>query len=202
MKNINALASLILCTSLASGCSGILTSDQPARQYYLLKPLETAPRASTDAERPVLRLSVGAVPGLDTDRILALGPDARLQRYANACWPDHLPEVLTSVMARSMAATGRFSVHERFESGSDDAWALAIEARQFYGLRSAAEGTSAVQVELVGQIECGGSRHEVGAVESVPVGVEHLADIVAAHQAGLDRVTRDLIAQIEQHCAD
>lgn len=202
MKNIMELASLALCASLASGCSGILNSDQPAKQYYLLKPLETAPRASADTERPILRVSVSAVPGLDTDRILALGPHARLHRYANASWPDHLPEVLTSVMTRSLAASGRFSVHERFESGSDDAWDLAIEARQFYGLRGTAEDTSAVQVELAGQIECGGSLHEVGGAEAVPVGVERLADIVAAHQAGLDRVTRDIIAQIERHCAD
>lgn len=199
MKKQFSLAILAFSTLLTGGCSGILTSDQPPKLYYLLQPLESAAAAQAENGQPALAVSVGAIPGLDTDRILALGPDARLQRYANARWPDHLPEVLTSVVARSMAGTGRFSVIDG--SGSGEGWVLTLEARQFHGLRGGSEQTSEVRVELAGQILCHGQAHAVGAAAAVDVRVERLASVVAAHQAGLDQVTREIIDQIEARCA-
>ena len=62
-------------------------------------------------------MTVSAVPGLDTDRVLALSTDARLNQYANARWPDHLPEVLTSVMKRSLAVLRPIFVSRRINPG-------------------------------------------------------------------------------------
>lgn len=192
----------LLCTMsftllLVQGCGGILTSDQPARQYYLLQPLEGYAASAGDAE---VALQVGAIPGLDTDQLLALGTDARLVQYGNARWPDFLPEVLSSTLQRSLESTGRFAAVRHADRAAQDGWLLQLEAREFYGILDAAGSTSSVRIALAGSLDCGGERHPLNLRDENPVGTQRLANVVAAHQAGLDDVTRQLIERIAQLC--
>jgi len=187
-----------LSALLLQACSGLLTSEQAARQYYLLVPYETSAAAAAGAPTSI-RIAVTAVPGLDTDHILALDTDARLNRYSNARWPDHLPEVLTSVLGRSLEASGRYAAPVSAVPGADE-WTLELEVRQFYGRRDAAGETRSVVVELAGSATCGGSSHPVRVTASSTVGAQRLAAVVAAHQAGLDSVTRDLMDVLERQC--
>lgn len=199
MNRIKQWPVLLAILLLVQGCGGVLTSDQPARQYYLLQPL-AAPNPVVAEQVGALVLQVSAIPGLDTDRLLALGADARLQPYGNARWPDHLPEVLTSTLQRSLEAAGNFSSVRASDRTTDgEAW-LQLEAREFYGIRDAAGNTGTVRVLLAGAIRCGGEQHTLNLRDSRPVAEQRLASVVAAHQAGLDAVTRQLVEQIVRHC--
>jgi ABC-type uncharacterized transport system auxiliary subunit len=183
---------------MLQACSGVLTSEQPARQYYLLQPLDTG--AANTGQGPELALEVSAVPGLDTDRIQALGPDARLQPFGNARWPDHVPEVLTSALQRSLESTGQFGAVHTVDRAPTGGWLLQLEVREFYGVQDGSGATPSVSVYLAGGIRCGGQSHPLGLRDNRPVAAQRLADVVAAHQAGLDGVTRQLIERIEQLC--
>lgn len=198
MKKRAHPAPALLLLLLLTACSGVMDSKQPSKQYYLLSPLDgggSAPSASA----PTLTLSVAAVPGLDSDRIQALGPDASLDRYANARWPDHLPEVIGSVMKRSLASSGRFSSVREGTYAGEDGWLLTLEIQKFYGLRSGG-ATSSVLVEMGGAIECGDRGTPLSLSSSNPVGEERLASVVSAHQRGLDDVTRQLLDGIGAAC--
>lgn len=195
MKRIPS--AFLLCTLALTACSGILSSEQPAKQYYALMPL-ASDGSSVDSSGPEVSLSVTAVPGLDTDRIQALDPDARLNHYANARWPDHVPEVLGSVLKRSLAASGRFA--EVRVSGHGDGWRLELEVQQFYGRQATAGETTSVVVEMAGTVSCGSDRHSLTLSDSRPVSVERLSAVVAAHQSALDNVTRQLLSQLESAC--
>ena len=199
----NVMTVLFLATVpalLMQACGGILTSENAAKQYYLLQPLEApAPRADA-AQRHALSVNVTAVPGLDTDRIMALGADARLNRYSNARWPDHLPEVLVSVLRRSLEESGRFSAVTTDVRTPADAWSLELEIQQFYGVQSASGVTRSVIVELAGELACGGLSRRIRLEHDSPVAEERLAAVVSAHQEGLDAVTRDLLSTIESAC--
>ena len=201
MKNNTRLTALALATILAGACSGVMDSKQPARQYYLLTPDTTSSGTGNPTEGPALSMTVSVVPGLDTDRVLALSPDARLSPYANARWPDHLPEVITSVLKRSLAASGSFSSVEDSTRLSDDGWLLTLEIQQFYGIRDASGSTSSVTVEMNGSIECGHEREVFTLSDSNSIGEERLSTVVAAHQRSLDEVTRQLLAEIEENCS-
>jgi ABC-type uncharacterized transport system auxiliary subunit len=186
---------------LAAGCSGILTSDQPAKQYYLLQPLEASTAAPASAGiLPDLAVEITAIPGLDTDQILALGVDARLRQYSNARWPDHLPEVLSSTLQRSLESAGGFTSVRRAARAADEGWLLQLEAREFFGILDATGNTLTVRVALAGTIDCDGRRQPLNLRDAKPVASERLAAVVAAHQAGLDGVTRQLLQRIEQNC--
>lgn len=191
---------LTLAAFLLTGCSSLLTSDKDAKRYYLLEPYTGWPAVSGQPIAADLALEVTAIPGLDSDRILALDPDAQLNHYANARWPDHLPEVLTSVLQRSLEASGRFGAVRADSRTSPGSWSLQLQARAFYGIQDAAGTTREVKVALGGEVDCGGSRHTLAVADSTPVSTERLAGIVAAHQSGLDTVTRQLLAQVESTC--
>jgi len=193
---------VLLCALALAGCGGLLTSKQPARQYYLLQPLTGAGGGFEGGQNAVLRLGLGVIPGLDTDRILALDPDARLVPYANARWPDHLPEVVSSVLRRSLESTDRFARVESGGRGADGDWVLDLELRAFYGIRDGAGSTSSVRVALAGRLACGSEAYRLVLADSAPVTEERLAAIVAAHQAALDSVTRDLVKQLANQCRD
>jgi ABC-type uncharacterized transport system auxiliary subunit len=193
-------ALLATAVLLAQGCSGLLTSEQAARQYYLLAPLREPVTPTTEAPPAHLALQVSAIPGLDTDQLLALGTDARLQQYSNARWPDHLPEVLTSTLQRSLESSGRFTSVDAADRTDNDGWLLGLEVREFFGIRDAAGNTGSVRVALAGAISCGGQRHPLKLSSSQIVSEQRLATVVAAHQAGLDAVTKQLIERIAQTC--
>lgn len=195
-----ALPAILLPLVLLTACAGLLTSEQPARQNYLLRPYEASFAPAGGAAQPDLLLHLSVIPGLDTDRILALGTDARLNHYANARWPDHLPEVLTSVLRRSLEATGRFASVEDAATGAVDAWSLDLEVREFYGIQNTTGLTTSGRVGLAGRLSCGGQAHVLRLSESAPVAEERLAVVVAAHQVALDQVTRQLIERMRALC--
>jgi ABC-type uncharacterized transport system auxiliary subunit len=192
---------LSVVTLMLTACSGVMDSAQPAKQYYMLVPWSGAAGAAGSAQGPGLSMRVSAVPGLDTDQVQVLSSDARLTRYANARWPDHLPEVLTSVMKRSLASSGRFSEVEEGTQANDDNWFLTLEVQQFYGIQNASGDTSSVIVEMTGSIECNGNRGSFTLSDSNSVAEERLSVVVAAHQRGLDEVTRKLVEQINKTCS-
>jgi len=191
------LAALVL-----AGCSGLLTSEQPAKQYYLLMPLASAATASASPTAPDLAVTVATVPGLDTDHVLALGTDAGLGRYGNARWPDHLPEVLSSVLARSLEATGRFRSVRAGGRPGVDGWSLQLELRAFYGLQDAAGNTGSVEIALAGALDCGDTSHAVDVAATSAVREQRVATVVAAHQAALDQATRQVIDRIAAACGE
>jgi ABC-type uncharacterized transport system auxiliary subunit len=191
---------LLTILILIQGCGGILTSDQPARQTYLLTPLAPPSSATATSEAVDLALNVTAIPGLDTDQVLALGVDARLQQYGNARWPDHLPEVLTSVLQRSLESAGPFAPVRNAGRATESGWMLQLEVREFFGIRDAAGDTSSVRIALAGNVSCGGERHLLNLHDTNPVATQRLASVVAAHQAGLNSVTRDLVERVLRLC--
>lgn len=194
---LRTLPPALLLLAMA-GCSGLLTSEQPPRQVYLLQP-STAAQAD-GARDVVLQLSIDVIPGLDTDRIVALDPDARIVPYANARWPEHLPEVLQSVLRRSLDATGRFERIESSDLAAPGQWQLELELQAFHGTLDDTGVTHSVEAALVGRIACAGGSHRLRLTGSIPVSKNRLSSVVAAHQAALDAMTRQLTDALQRDC--
>ena len=92
-----SFAALLLALG-AAGCSSLLDSNEPADSQWWLEP--TPLGAIADWPFDAVALDLDVVPGLDTDRILNLDDRSRLNHYAGAHWPEHLPEVLESLLTR------------------------------------------------------------------------------------------------------
>lgn len=187
----------VMLLALLTACGGVLESRKPARQHYLLQPPTPPAGENTGA---VLVLSVSAVPGLDTDRILVLGRDARLNPVAGAHWADHLPEVFTSITRRALSDSGRF---ERVATGTiarPDEWRLDVELQAFYGIEGAADLTERVMLRLEAALRCGDVRERIVIEETTPARGDRVGSLVAAHQDVLDAALEGLPGRVGDLC--
>lgn len=190
---------LPFAVALLAACGGVLESAKPARQVYLLQP--PLPARADSPSDAVLVMTVTAVPGLDTDHILVLGPDARLIPVANAHWADHLPEVFTSVTRRALAESGHFG---RVVSGAvarPGEWLLAVELQAFYGLQDSTGSIDHVRLRMEVSVQCRGLRQRFTVDERVAVEAAGIAGLVAAHQRALNDALEPLPQRIASTCA-
>lgn len=179
-------------------CSGLTKSDKPAIKRWWLEPyVLTAPAEPADPPVPVA-LSVTVIPGLDSDRILTLSDDAELSQFAAARWVDHLPELVSSLIGRSLQATGQFEVaSEGFASRAENC-SLQLEIREFFADIGSTGGVSRVRVAIDGSFDCESSVPIVfHSASSVAVADERMNVIVAAFQQAMDGVTKNIIFKIQ-----
>lgn len=200
LRPIYLLGFRALFLALAFGiaaCSGLLNSDQPAERVYWLEALVVQQAVVADASLPSLAVSVAAVPGLDTDRLLILGPGARLNHYVAARWPDNIPEVLESLLRTTVESTGRYSRVTAGSTSRSTDWALELEVRELYTLVNASEN---VRMMLSGYVSCRASDHAIELQATVGIDDNRLSQIVAAYQYALREVSRQLVTQLAEAC--
>jgi len=186
-----AAAALVL-----AACSGLTQSDKPAVNVWWLQPLAGAPRAQTAVAPTPLFLELEVVPGLDSDKILALSSDAQIKPYAGARWADDLPALAGSLVSRSLEASGHFQVvqHGRAAAAGCE---LRLEVSEFFADLEAGGRTRGVSVATEGQYRCGTAVAQALASRAyVGVSDERMSAIVAAFQQALDQVTQDIINNI------
>ena len=178
-------------------CSGLTQSDKPAIKRWWLEPYEVAaPVKPADPPVPVA-LSVTVIPGLDSDRILTLSDDAELSQFAAARWVDHLPELVSSLIGRSLQASGEFEVASERASSRVDVCSLELEIREFFADIGSTGRVSRVRVTINGSFECESSMPVVfHSAASVVVVDERMNVIVAAFQQAIDSVTKDILYKI------
>lgn len=186
-----------------TACTGVLESNKPAREIYLLQPPGSTQQAPASGA-PKLVLSLTTVPGLDSDNIQVLSPNARLIPVANAHWPDNLPEVIRSLSRRSLIDSGAFSEVTLGDLARPGDWQLQLELQAFYGIQDSVGITTSVRLQMEGNIRCDRQDQMVSDVfrlESVEnVANDSLSELVAAHQRALDNGLQDLPVRIAQAC--
>jgi ABC-type uncharacterized transport system auxiliary subunit len=200
MKKCLCFLLWIVGAAALGGCSGMLISDQPPEHVYWLEAATLRLGEPPTGDLPDLIVAVRARPGLDTDRILVKGPGARLNYYAGARWPDHLPEVLTATLRLSLESSGLFN---RVSSGtriSRAEWSLDLELREFFAVVTTAGTPPQVHVRLAGQLNCGPATTAVSATTTAPAQEDKLSEIVAAFQSATDSALIGLGRQVETRC--
>ena len=190
----------VFTLSLSVVCCSILESGKPARQVYLLQTPSSPNGIQPAPDAPNLIISVRAVPGLDTDRILVLGHEARLAPVANAHWPDHLPEVFTSLTRRYLSDLHQFQSVREGSIARPGEWLLELELQAFYGVQSAASVTSSVLLQLEGLLRCGDTKKLLHVSEQASVSAESLSSLVAAHQQVIDAALPALSSKLSEAC--
>lgn len=199
LRTIYLLHAIALLFSIV-GCSGLLSSNQPAEKVYWLDPLIMQDAVVIDGTLPSLAVSVSAAPGLDTDQLLILEKGARLNHYAAARWPDDNHEVLESLLRITLESTGRYSRVTAGPTTRSTDWELELEVRELYTLAQSSDSAHTVRMMLSGYVACQESDRVITMQASVGVGDNRLSQIVAAYQRALSEVSRQLVTQLEVAC--
>lgn len=168
-------------------CSGVFDSKLAAPQAYVLRlPPAAAPATPAAGSGSLLLQRPEAGPGLESERIALLRSDQRFDFYAASLWAAPAPDLMESVMADALRATGTFS------AVFDDAAPFAPR----YDLRCAlrrfeADYTKGGPVPMVFvQLDCTLGRHRdrellgsFTARGSAVATVDRLNEVVAAFEA-------------------
>lgn len=200
VTGIPALA-MVAATCMA-GCAGLLDSDDPAERIYWLEPYVVPKPDVATTTQGSLSVSVGAAPGLDTDKLLILEPGSRLNHYASARWPDNIPDVIQSHLQTTLESSGQFS---RVTAGPNSQIAhrhLELEVREIYTVADDAGQVQAVRMTLGGYVNCSDTYDAIALSVIVGIDNDRLSNIVAAYQLALNEFSRQLVIQLVESCAE
>jgi len=200
MKKFTRLLFWIVPLLCLVGCGSMLTSDEPPEHVYWLESTVLHLDETSADPLPALIVAVDTIPGLDTERILVKGPGARMNHYAGAQWPDHLPEVLTAVVRLSLESSGRFSRVGSRSQIERKQWSLELEVREFFAVVTTADSAPQIHVQLAGHLNCGVGDIAVHAAATVPAQENNLSNIVAAFQSATNSALISLGEQLETSC--
>ena len=179
------------------GCSGLTSSDKPAMTTWWLKPYSGVATLESTPASTSLSVSVKAVPGLDTDRVLALTTDAELKPYSAARWTENLPELTGSIISRTLTSSGHYKVLSSGDFSTSDTCKLHLVLGSFFATLDSTGKTDSVKVALEGQLQCPGKETVlIGMQETVAVQDERMKSIVAKFQQALDAVMRQMLEQL------
>jgi cholesterol transport system auxiliary component len=196
LRNIAVFSLLILALSI-SACSGMTRSDKPATKTWWLEPYVGLNQENPSESVVLLATSVAAVPGLDTDRILTLSNEAELNKFAGARWTDNLPELVTSLVNRTLEASGRFEVVPDRAGGASEDCDLQLELREFFARLNSSGQTSGVRVAIKGRYQCESAEPvSLHLIASIPVHDNRMNAIIAAFQQAVDSVMKKLLEKL------
>lgn len=167
---------------LSGGCALDLEREGPPSRTYWLEPAEVHGSAgSSGAAAPRRNVSVTAVPGLDTDQILALEPSGQLIPFAGGHWQARIPVLMESLLARSLSP--------------GDGARLRVDVRRFFVEQRAGAADGAV-IELV--VWQANDRQRAERFNArTPVRASRLEAIVAAFEQSFAEVAAELGAWLE-----
>lgn len=194
------LAALALIAAAAlTGCS-IFKSNAPMEQVYVLRPAAVPPAASAaPGGLSVPRPAVDAA--LDSARIALVRPGNRMDYYASARWGGTLSDVLHSLLAQRLRASGAFAVVDADRGGFGAQYALSITVRRFeaeYGADP--EGAPTARVALECTVADRGARRTLASFD-VATSAAAEANRMGAVVAALERAANDALTQVIERSA-
>ena len=121
------------CTGvMLSGCAGLHSQAHPA-EVYVLRLMPATARASPP---PAAALSIrvarpDAAPGLNSEHIVILQPDHRMNYYLASAWAAPLPEVVEELVVESLRASGSWTAVQDSRGFFPADYLLQIVVRRF-----------------------------------------------------------------------
>jgi cholesterol transport system auxiliary component len=202
------LASLLIGVLAATftACTGsFFKSNQPPPSTYLLSVTPQPAPGGVAIPLDLTVLTPRVRTGLNTDRIVALYPDGKLDYFAGARWSGPLDEVVQDLALQ--AFRGRFRNVGTDTSAFNTGYWLEVEVVDFQaeyaGARPGAGPT--VDVHLLARVGNAGDRRMLGHFDAdarQQAADNRLSAVVAAYDDAANRALGEIVAQTTQTLQD
>lgn len=183
-RKFNRLPALMM-TLLLSAC---LSQEPPANIYVLNAP---APATGGDKINKTLEVAAPtAAPGLGTERIALKHSPNTLDFYAGARWPRPLPEVVQSIVIKTLEQDGQFSSVSDDETGTSEDLIVSILIQDFQAEYTTKGEPPEIQVTLSTKISDAATHKILGSFivsKSLAAKSNTVADIIHAFDRSLQQ---------------
>jgi cholesterol transport system auxiliary component len=152
---------LIAASSLALAACGSLdklVGPPDASQMYALRPSVPAAQSGGKVSWALSVQKPDASNSLDSSRIALARSDTQLDYYANATWPDRLPDLVQTALLAGFEASGRIDAVARDEDALHTDYQLSTDLRDFEARYAAPNGIPTVAVTIIAHMANARSR--------------------------------------------
>jgi cholesterol transport system auxiliary component len=210
-------AALVLLSAAAlGGCTGLFHSNaRPEQVYYLRAPSAAGTEGSSAgggsngaALVPPASLRVThplASPGLDTQRIMLVQNDHRMNFYAGSRWPSAVPDVIESLLAQTLRASGAWASVEDTASPFPSDYLLQTAVRRFEADYTGGAAAPVIYVVIDCLIGRGEGREVIATFSvsgSATASANRLSEVVAAFEQASGAALNSLASQAAQAVRD
>src|ERR1700761_2080476 len=139
---------VIGASSLVLAACGNILGPPAASQIYVLRPAQP----TQGGGKVAWALSIvkpDASDSLDTDRIALAKSDTQLDYYANAVWPDRLPNLIQTNLLAGFEATNRIDSVARDEDALHADYELSTDIRDFEAHYATPDGAPTATVTII-----------------------------------------------------
>jgi cholesterol transport system auxiliary component len=189
---------LFSTAALALGGCGSLLGLPPAPQIYMIRPefsSATTPPAKVSWSLSIMRPTGSAA--LDSERIAIIQPDAKMDYYANAQYPDSLPNLVQTVALNAFEKSGALVGVAREVDALHADYDLFIDIKDFEARYAVADGVPEALVTLTARLVTAHGRNVAGSItlsQIVPASANSVTAAVAALQLALAAVASRVVA--------
>jgi cholesterol transport system auxiliary component len=162
MPRLDRRLFLIAGSSLGLAACGSLTKlvgPPDAPQIYALRPVvPTTQPGGNKVSWALAILKPDASSNLDSARIALARSDTQLDYYANAAWPDRLPDLVQTALLAGFEASGRIDAVSRGEDALHSDYELSTDLRDFEARYATPDGVPSVVVTVIAHMADARSR--------------------------------------------
>ncbi len=146
-SRILSVAGVAVLSTLA-GCGSLLETTLPAPQSYVLRLAPGAVNVSESPAGSVLVLRPEPGPGLDSNRIMLLRSEKRLDSFAASLWAAPAPDMMESLLLDALRRGGGFSNVFDDRAPYPPQYTLRVTLRRFEADYTSGNGPPTVYVTL------------------------------------------------------
>ena len=133
---------------LLAACSNVIGPRAPS-QIYVLNPPPSPARAGGKVAWALAIAKPDVSDALDNDRIALSKSDTQFDYYANAIWPDRLPDLVQTALLAGFEASDRIDAVAREEDALHADYALFTDIRHFEARYAGLDTVPNVAVTLI-----------------------------------------------------
>jgi cholesterol transport system auxiliary component len=145
-------------TLAACGNLDKLLGPPDAPQMYVLRPALPAAQPGGKVGWALSILKPNASDSLDSSRIALAKSETQIDYYANASWPDRLPELVQTVLLAGFEASGRIDAVSRGDDALHADYELSTDLRDFEARYAIPDGVPTVAVTIIAHMANARSR--------------------------------------------
>jgi cholesterol transport system auxiliary component len=140
---------LIAVSSLVLAACGSIVGPPDAPQMYALRPAPQPAQPGAKVGWALAILKPDASSNLDSSRIALAKNSTQLDYYANATWPDRLPDIVQTTLLAGFETSGRIDAVSRDADALHADYQLSTDLRDFEARYATPDGVPTVAVTII-----------------------------------------------------